>query len=257
MKANALKAVLRSGGRAIGGWCTIPSSFSAEIVASIGFDYVCVDLQHGLADFGDLVPMLQAIAIHGPTPLVRVPFGDAGVAQRALDAGAEGLIFPLINGAADARAAVAACRYPPAGQRSYGPVRARMHLGPDPDHANSEVLCIAMVETAEAMENLDAIVGCPGIDAIYVGPNDLALGLGLAPGTADPRFEAAVDLILKTCAAKGLPAGVHANSGLAAAEALHRGFAMATVANDAVVLTGAYRAEFAGASVGRPTPSTG
>jgi 4-hydroxy-2-oxoheptanedioate aldolase len=98
MNANSLKAVLQSGGQAIGGWCA------------------------------------------SPTPLVRAPFGDAGVAQRALDAGAEGLVFPLINGEAATLAAVDACRYPLTGQRSYGPVRARMHLGPEPDHANSQVL---------------------------------------------------------------------------------------------------------------------
>jgi 4-hydroxy-2-oxoheptanedioate aldolase len=248
MKTNSMKMTLRSGGQALGGWCSIASSFSAEIVASVGFDYVCVDLQHGLAAFSDLVPMLQAIAFHGPTPLVRVPFRDVGVAQRALDAGAEGLIFPLVNGSADARAAVDACRYPPIGQRSYGPIRARMHIGPDPDHANQEILCIAMVETAEAVDNLEAIVSCPGIDVIYVGPNDLALGLGLQPGTSDPRFRATMDLILKVCSAKGIPVGLHANSGAAAREALDRGFAMATIATDAVILTGAYRAEFANAA---------
>jgi 4-hydroxy-2-oxoheptanedioate aldolase len=238
-----LKLLWKSGRAALGGWCSIPSSFSAEIVASIGFDYVCVDLQHGLADFGDMLTMLQAIALHGPAPLVRIPYRDLGVAQRALDAGAEGLIFPLVDSVEDARAAVACCRYPPAGERSFGPIRSRLVLGPDPDHANAEIACIVMIETSRAVANLEAILDCPGVDAVYIGPNDLALALGLPPGTDDPRLSEAIGSILKVCQSKGMPAGVHTSSAAAAARALQDGFAMATLSTDAAILAAAYGAE--------------
>lgn len=226
---------------AFGGWCAIPSSFSAEIVGSLGFDYVCVDLQHGLADFHDLLPMLQALSTHGPTPLVRIPLGDFGTAQRALDAGAEGLIFPMISSAEDAAAAARACRYPPRGDRSYGPIRSRMHLGPDAGHANEQVACIVMIETRGAIDNLDAILTTEGIDAIYVGPSDLAFALGVEMG--DTTVDATIGRILESARRHGIPAGIHTNSGAAARKQVEAGFSFATVFTDAGVLTNAYRAE--------------
>ena len=123
METNQLRARWRDGQPSFGGWCSIPSSFSAEVVASLPFDFVCVDMQHGLADFGQLLPMLQAISVHRRTPVVRLPVGEMSTAQRALDAGAQALIFPMISSAADAAAAAAACRYAPTGTRSYGPIR--------------------------------------------------------------------------------------------------------------------------------------
>lgn len=254
MKTNKLKKLWSAGRPALGGWCSIPSSFSAEIVANIGFDYVCIDMQHGLADFGDLVPMLQAVSITGPTPVVRIPVGDFATAQRALDAGAEGLIFPLISSVADAEAAVAACRYPPAGRRSYGPIRSRLHLGPDAAHADNEIACIVMIETRGAVEELERIVVCPGIDAVYVGPNDLALALGLPVGRRGPEFETAIERVLSVCREHGIPAGFHATSGQAALEAIERGFAMATISTDAALLTAVYQAEFQVASAAYEAP---
>ena len=242
MKTSVLKAMWRDGRAAFGGWCTIPSSFSAEIVASLGFDYVCIDMQHGLADFSDLVPMLQAVAGHA-TPIVRVPVGDYATAQRALDAGAEGLIFPLVNSRADAEAAAASCRYPPLGARSYGPVRSRLHLGADVSHANAEVACIVMVETAAALDHLDEILGCPGVDGVYVGPNDLALALDVPSDVSDPTLDGAIERILSACRTRGLPAGIHTGSGAAARAYVERGFSFATVTSDAAVLTAAYRGE--------------
>ena len=248
VKTNRLKAMWLAGTPALGGWCAIPNSFSAEIVASMGFDYVCVDMQHGLADFGQLVPMLQAIAAQGPTPLVRVPVGDLALAQRVMDAGAEGVIFPMISTRDEAAAAVATCRYQPLGQRSFGPIRSRMHLGPDVEHANAEVACIVMLETEGALRHLDGILGCPGVDAVYVGPNDLSLALGLPIGSTDARLDQAIDLILAACRTHGVPAGFHASSGQAALRALKRGFDMVTVTTDAAVLSAAYRTEFQAAS---------
>ncbi len=255
MKTSGLKAIWRDGRPAFGGWCSIPNSFSAEIVASLGFDYVCIDMQHGLADFSDLVPMLQAVAARG-TPLVRVPVADYATAQRALDAGAEGLIFPLVNSRSDAEAAVASCRYPPLGSRSYGPVRSRLHLGADVGHANTEVACIVMVETAAALHHLDEILACPGVDAAYVGPNDLALALGVRSDVSDPALDRAIEVILETCRSRGTPAGIHTGSGLAARAYVERGFSFATVTSDAAVLTAAYRSELAAARGGEAAAGT-
>jgi 4-hydroxy-2-oxoheptanedioate aldolase len=253
VNTNGLKAMWRDGRPAFGGWCTIPSSFSTEIVASLGFDYVCIDMQHGLADFGDLVPMLQAVATHA-TPVVRVPVADYATAQRALDAGAEALIFPLVSSRTDAEAAAASCRYPPLGARSYGPVRSRLHLGADVSHANAEVACIVMIETAGALDHLDDMLACPGVDAVYVGPNDLALALGLPSDASDPALDGALERILAACRAHGTPAGIHTRSGAAARAFVERGFAFATVTSDAAVLTAAYRTEQAAARDGEGAP---
>lgn len=243
---NRLRAAWSEGRSAVGGWCAIPSSFSAELVASFGPDYVCIDMQHGLTGFSELVPMLQAIAIHGPTPLVRIPHRDLATAQRALDAGAQGLIIPLVQNARDAAEAAAVCRYPPLGTRSFGPIRSRLHLGTDTQQVNREVLCIVMIETADGLVNLDEILACPGVDAVYVGPADLALALGASVGS-DGAIEAALDRILSACRRRGVPAGIHTASGESARRALDRGFTMATVTTDAALLSAACLREFAAA----------
>lgn len=256
-----LRDLIGRGAPAFGGWCSIASSFTAELVASCGFAYVTVDMQHGLSSFGDLVPMLQGIGRWGTTPLVRVPVGDTATAQRALDAGAEGIIFPFISSKADAIAAVAACRYPPAGLRSFGPVRSRLVSGADTDRANSSVLCIVMIETQEALENLPAILATPGVDAVYVGPADLGLSLGRGSprdgiygqgrtlsnsGPSDGEdLQPVLDRILNDCSASAKPAGIHAPSGLAAAQFLKSGFAFASVSTDAALLATVLQSELA------------
>jgi 4-hydroxy-2-oxoheptanedioate aldolase len=231
----------------------IPSPVSAEIVASLGFDYLCIDMQHGLADYGELVAMLQSAAVFGPTPLVRVPISDYATAQRALDGGAEGIIFPYISNGADAARAVAACRYPPQGTRSYGPIRSRLHIGPDAAHANREVLCIVMIETREAIENLDDILDCDGVDAIYVGPTDLGLSLG---GDED-ALQTSISEILNTARQRGVPVGIHTSSGHEANGAIERGFLMATVTTDAATLTAAYSRELSAARGGEQVQKAG
>ncbi len=262
MSGNQLRRRLAGGEASFGGWCTIPSSFSAELVAASGCDYVAVDMQHGLAGFSDLVAMVQAISLQKSTPIVRIPVGDFATAQRALDAGAEGIIVPYVGTREEALEAVAACRYPPLGRRSFGPIRSRLHLGSDSDRANEEILCIVMIETTEALENLDEILAIPGVDAAYVGPADLALNLGSSRGSGvyDPAndpvagqgdgpsnstqpLDRAISRILSACKAEGKPVGIHTRSGIDAADAIRRGFAFATVTTDAVLLAGAYGAE--------------
>jgi 4-hydroxy-2-oxoheptanedioate aldolase len=239
---NKLQALLRAGGRAVGASCTIPSSFSAEVVAHCGPDYVMVDLQHGLASFGELVPMLQAIAVHGPTPLVRVPHRDLATAQRVLDAGAQGVIVPMVETRAEALAAVSACRYPPEGERSFGPVRARMHVGADPEVANREILCFVQVETTRGLEHLEEIAGCPGITGIYAGPMDLGLTLRAAGGS-DADTDAALDRIVVACQKAGVVPAVHTGTGASAARLFESGFTMVTIGTDSVALRAGYSSE--------------
>jgi 4-hydroxy-2-oxoheptanedioate aldolase len=155
---------------------------------------VCVDQQHGVVDYASMVPMLQAIGAAGAAPITRVLSNDPYRIMKALDAGALGVIVPLVNDAGEAANAVAACRYPPHGIRSYGPIRASSVIGSrDPEDLAGEVLCIVMVETREGLENVEEIAATPGIDGIYIGPADLALSLGLPPSTSvtqDAHIEA-------------------------------------------------------------------
>lgn len=220
-----------------GGWLSIPSSFSAEVMAHQGFDWVCIDMQHGVVDYQVAVAMLQAIGATETIPIVRVPWNEPGIIGKVLDAGAMGVIIPMVNSVEEARAAVSACRYYPDGARSYGPTRAAYYAGADYfANANREIACIPMIETKQAVERLDDILAVPGIDAVYVGPADLSITLGLPPGMNNGgAFEEARVLIAKKCAARGVTAGIHANAGLAAKHA-EAGYRMITISGDAPAL---------------------
>jgi 4-hydroxy-2-oxoheptanedioate aldolase len=197
------------------GWLMVPSSLTAEAMARQGWDAITVDMQHGLIDYADALAMLQAISITDATPMVRVPSLESGIIGKMLDAGAYGIICPMINTRAQCEHFVRACRYAPLGHRSMGPVRATMYGGADyASCANDEMIAMAMIETAEAVSNIDEILSTPGLDAIYVGPSDLSVSLGAAPGF-DPRFPHVYDAILKIVdAAKrhNIPAGIHTGS---------------------------------------------
>ena len=243
MSRNALRARLHDGHPAIGGWSVIPDLLAAETVAWCGFDYVGVDMQHGLAAYGDLPPMVAGIQLGGATPIVRVPVDDLATVQRALDAGVEGIIVPLCESSAAAAAAVAACRYAPRGSRSFGPSRSRMYLGSDPATVNDEVLCFVMVETVAGLQVVDEIAGTADLDGIYVGPSDLAISLGVEVGSEDPVLTAALAKILEACRRHGIVPAIHAPSGTAARSLLEQGFAMVTISNDAMMLRTAYLRE--------------
>src|SRR6266545_3811876 len=180
MRENRVKRMWQAGQPALGGWLTVPSSLSAEVMAHAGFDWLCVDMQHGVIGYQVAVTMLQAISTTETVPFVRVPWNEQGTIMKALDAGAYGVVVPIVNTAAEAAAAVAACRYPPLGIRSHGPIRAALYGGRDYiARGNDEVLCIVQVETKESVENLDEILAVSGVDAVYIGPADLSLSLGL------------------------------------------------------------------------------
>lgn len=236
MRENRVRTLWQRGDAALCAWLSIPSSFSAEIVAHAGFDCVTIDLQHGLIDYQSAVPMLQAISTTPTTPLARVPWNDPGTIMKLLDAGCYGIICPMINNAAEAAAFAAACRYPPHGIRSYGPKRAMLYAGADyPDAANQTVLAIAMIETADGLANVDEIAALPGIDALYIGPADLSLALGRTQRVdqTDPVMVEALDAILAAARRHGKVAGLHTATPTYAAAMIEKGFQLATVATDA------------------------
>jgi len=252
MKPNGVKALWKADTPAVNGWLSIGNSFSAEIMAAQGYDSVTVDIQHGAVDYQSAVTMFQAMRASGVTPMARVPWLDAGIIMKMLDAGAYGIICPMINSRAEAEKLVSYVRYAPLGTRSFGPTRANFSAGANyAAEANDQILCFAMVETAEAMENLNDIVSTPGLDAVYVGPADLTLSL--AGGRLTPAFDReepemieAINKIVQAARAAGIRAGLHTGSPDYAARAIGWGFNLVTVSNDVRLLAGA-----AGASVAR------
>ncbi len=246
---NKLKALWRTGAAAVNGWLAIPSGFSAEIMAQAGWDSVTVDLQHGVQDYMSMVQCFQAMQPHPVLPMVRVPWNEPGIIGKALDAGAYGVICPMTNAPAEVEAFVSACRYPPAGARSNGPVRASIY-GPSTGYqrtANDEVLCIPMIETAMAVANLDAILDVPGIDAVYIGPSDLGFSMGLPPilDREEPEILAVYERVVRAAAERGLAAGVHCITAAYAKRAIGMGFKLVTVNNDCGLLLGAARSALA------------
>jgi 4-hydroxy-2-oxoheptanedioate aldolase len=240
MRANAFKKKIADGVRCLGGWVAIPSPYAAEVYAAQGWDYVNLDMQHGNINLEDVVPLLQAITAGGDaTPTVRVPWNDPSYIMRVLDAGAYGVICPMINTKAEAEALVRAGRYPPMGERSMGPFRAAQYAGADYwQHANDEVLLFAMIETRQAVENLPEILSVKGLNGVYIGPSDLSLSLGKPPtlDPSDPTVLDAIGTILNTTRERGLIAGVHTDGPKTAAKRFAEGFHYCTLLNDSRAL---------------------
>lgn len=239
MRKNALKGLWAAGKNTVNGWLGIPSGMSAEVMAHAGWDSVTIDMQHGAVPFDMVVPMLQAISTTSAVPMARVPWNEPGIIMRVLDAGAYGIICPMINTKAEAEALVSACRYPPMGARSFGPFRASIYGGADyAEHANDEVLVFAMIETATALGNLDQILKVKGLSGVYVGPSDLSLSLGEKP-TLDPSAAKVVEAIKeigrKTKAA-GLIAGIHCDGPKTVIKWQADGYRFGTILNDTRLL---------------------
>jgi 4-hydroxy-2-oxoheptanedioate aldolase len=233
MRPNTAKAKWKAGEVTYGAWLSVPNSFTAEAMAHLGHDWINIDMQHGVVDYQVAVTMLQAINTTDTIPFVRVPWNEPGIIMKMLDAGAMGVIVPMVNTVEEAKAAVAACRYFPDGNRSFGPTRVSLHQGADYfAHANSEIAVIPMIETQQALDNLDAILDVPGIDAVYVGPADLSITLGLPPGMDNGgAFEEARQRISQACKKRGIAPGIHANARLAAKHAA-AGYQMITISSD-------------------------
>ncbi len=244
--ANRLKQLWDDGKPAINGWLAIPSGFSAEVMAQGGWDSVTVDLQHGVQDYQTMVACFQAMQSHPVLPMVRVPWNEPGIVGKVLDAGAYGVICPMINTKAEAEAFVSYCRYPPAGKRSNGPIRAGIYgVGTAyQSTANQEILCLPMIETQEAVDNLDAILDVPGIDAVYIGPSDLGFSMGLIPvlDREEPVIMDIYQKILDATKKRGLRACVHCPTPAYAKRMIAMGFNLVTLGNDSGLMLGAARA---------------
>ncbi len=253
MRENGVRRAWAEGRGVINGWLGIANSYSAEVIANEAFDSVTVDMQHGMVDFQAAVTMLQAISTTPATPLARVPWNDPAAIMKTLDAGAYGIVCPMINNRAECEKFVGACRYAPVGYRSFGPARGIMYGGADyAKHANDTVIPFAMIETAEALDNLDAIMSVDGLDAIYIGPNDLAISLGCPPPAepVEPVVIEAVATILAAAQRNGVVAGIHCPSGASARDKIEKGFLFTTIANDARLLAAGAKTEIAAARGG-------
>ncbi len=240
---SAFGARLAAGETLYGAWSTIPSPLDVRLLAAAGLDYVVVDLQHGGATEHDLPGLTTAIALAGAAPVGRVRHAHPADIGRALDLGCEGVIVPNVNSAAQAREAAGACRYPPAGYRSAGGAMTGM----------GEPFCIIMVESAEAVADLEATLAADGVDGIYVGPADLSCSLGCppgppgAPGPDDPVLKRALERIRAACAAAGKPVGIHAPDGAAARRYREGGCSLITVVTDALAISRSAVTELAAA----------
>ena len=237
MRENTALSAWRANKQTVGCWLSIGNAYTAEAIANLGFDWVCVDLQHGLIDYTDLVTMLPAISTTNTTPIVRVPWNEPYEIMKVLDAGAYGVIVPMVNNRKEAELAVQACRYPPEGNRSFGPIRGALYGGKGyAQEANDQLACIAMIETKEGTDNLEEIVTTPGLNGVYIGPADLALSMGLPVRGDQPEEEhlEMVTHILKTAQKHGVAAGIHTSSLDYTQKYLELGFNFVTLATDSV-----------------------
>jgi 4-hydroxy-2-oxoheptanedioate aldolase len=242
---------------AFGLWSILPDPTVAELLAASAVDYVCLDLQHGIAGFTELPELVRAMRTAGRAPVVRVPWNEPAAIMRALDIGAHAVLVPMVSTADEARRAVAACRYPPVGVRSWGPIwnDLRADGAPPPDRQDAAALCVVMVETQEGVDALAEIVRVPGVDAVYVGPNDLALtcGFGRATYRDDPGVEGLIDRVVATCRDAGVVAGLHCSDVEMAGHWSRRGVRMLTAGQDTGLLRGAAAATWAALTPSRPS----
>ncbi|WP_338177529.1 aldolase/citrate lyase family protein [Candidatus Dormiibacter inghamiae] len=234
-----LRRRLRSGRPLLGAWCVIPDSFTAELIGRAGYDWACLDMQHGMIREEHLGPMLQALQLTGTPALVRVPWNEPGRLMKALDAGAEGVIVPMIDSPEDAVRAVQACRYPPAGNRSWGPIRAALGVADySPATANESVVVTLMIETVGAVQHLDQILSVPGVDAAYVGPQDLSLTHGLrpTPTATEPEHIELIRSVLEACGRHDVVPGLFCGDLESATEWRRRGFRLTNILSDSQLL---------------------
>ena len=230
-----LSALWKSGRSCVNGWCSIPSTVTAEIIARQPFDTLTVDLQHGLIDYSTALTMLQAMEVSGVPKLARVRWNDPGFIMALLDAGFAGIICPMINSAEEARAFVSACRYAPEGARSFGPTRASLAYGPDyVKEANGAIATLAMIETRVALDALDDILAVEGLDAVYIGPSDLSLSLGYPPSLTptEPEVVDAIAKIRDGAHAAGRYVCIHTGSPDYAGKMLDEGFDLVSLSTD-------------------------
>jgi len=240
---NKLRTLWNEDASAINAWLGIPSTITAEIVSRQGFDAITIDLQHGINDYSSAVPMLQAISASDATPMARVPWLEPGIIMKLLDAGALGIICPMINTPQDAERFVRYCRYAPDGDRSFGPVRAGLLHGPGyVKQANDSIVTLAMVETGQALAQVADIARTPGLTGVYIGPSDLGLSLGYEAklDQTEPVVMDAIKRILEAAGNAGIKAGIHCLAPAYTRDMLELGFDLVTMGTDIRLFTAAY-----------------
>ncbi len=243
MRANNLKAIWDAGRTATNCWIHSDSAFVVEALAHQGWDSLTIDMQHGLIGVAEMHAMLLAVSATPCVPLVRVPWNDPAMVMKALDAGAYGVICPMINNREECERFVGACRYMPDGYRSVGPNRAIIYGGPDyMKMANRTVLAFAMIETAEGLEEVDDICSTPGLDAVLIGPSDLGLSLGFEPrlNQTEPAVVKAIDRILSSAKRHGLRTAIVNGSVDYSKQMAAKGFDLVTVVSDMALLRGGF-----------------
>lgn len=242
MRANTIKTRLAASQIVVNGWLSIGSTYSAEGIGHSGVHAVTVDLQHGMLGFSDALVMMQAISATPAIPMVRVPALDPAQIMHLLDAGAYGIICPMISTPEQTKTLVDACRYPPVGNRSFGPSRGLLYGGADyVAQANETVMAIPMIETAEGVERIEEILDVEGVDMIYLGPNDMAFALDGHVGYPRPQSEAALGHVLAAATRRGTPVGIFCGSGEEARTRVAQGFRLVTPGNDFAHLTRSMR----------------
>src|ERR1700731_3101619 len=235
MRENRIRTIWKAGGAVLNGWLAIPTAFSAETMAHQGWDSLTIDLQHGVVDYQAAINMLTAISTTDTVPVVRVPWLEPGILMKMLDAGAYALICPMVNTREDAERLVAVTHYAPRGTRSFGPIRALLYGGTDyPKHANDTIVVFAMIETKQALDNLDDIMSVKGLDAVYIGPSDLSISLGYAPGGDKPDewMMTALKKVLDGCKRHKVQPGIHCGAPAYAKKMIEMGFTFVTVGGD-------------------------
>jgi len=243
MRRNKLKEIFQKGNAAVNGWLQIPSSFTAELMANQNWDSLTLDMQHGVIDYPNAVGMLQAISTTDVVPMARVNWNEPGQIMKILDAGAYGIICPMVSNKLEAENFVKACLYPPNGYRSYGPIRGLVYGGSDyADKANEEILKFAMIETKESLENLDDIMKTPGLDGIYIGPADLSLAIGEKPSFDKPEGDPVYEVIMKIldhAKNNNIIAGIQNGQPEYAEKMINKGFQLVTIGSDQRYMTAA------------------
>jgi len=239
MKNNLLK-ILESNLPIINTWLSLPNSFVSEAFGKMGWDSITIDMQHGQNDYQSSIPMLQSLTNSSSVPMVRVPWSEPGIIMKMLDIGVMGIIAPMINNKEDCEKFVSYCYYPPIGQRSFGPMRAQLIHGSDYfQNANDNILSFAMIETKEAVSNLNEILSVKNLTGVYIGPADMSSSYGLQPKfdiKEDPIFSN-IKLIAKKAQEYNKIAGIHTGSTAYAKEMIELGFNLVTISSDFRAMT--------------------
>lgn len=244
MKSNAVRAKLRSGAPSVGTWLALPDPVFAGLMSSTGFEWMTVELEHSPATIETAAHCFPIIAASNCVPLARVPVNSVENIKRVLDTGAWGVVVPMVNSRADAEAVVRAARYRPLGERSVGGQLHAANFATDATtyyaRANDEILVVVMAEHVDAIDNIDAILSVPGIDAVFVGPNDLHASMGLTPAfdSENPRFNDAVAAVLASARKHGVAPGIHVADAGQARRRLDEGWKMIAVASEVGFMLG-------------------